>query len=84
MASPGDRLSCQELVELVSDYLEGALPPRERARFEAHLDGCPGCRIYVAQMRQTLTAVRATAELDAGPARARGLLEAFRDWTPSR
>jgi anti-sigma factor RsiW len=84
MASPGDPLTCQELVELVSDYLEGALAPAEHARFEAHVDGCPGCRVYVAQMRQTLAAVRATAELDASRPEVAKLLEAFRDWTPSR
>ena len=84
MASQGDRLTCQELVELVSDYFEGALAPAERVRFEAHVASCPGCRVYVAQMRETLRAVRATAELDPARPELAGLLAAFRDWTPSR
>ena len=40
-------LACQELVELVTDYLEDALPPEERARFDAHLAECPGCSNYL-------------------------------------
>ena len=48
------QLSCQELVELVTDYLEGALPRRERLRFERHLDRCDGCWAYLEQMRQTI------------------------------
>jgi anti-sigma factor RsiW len=72
-------LPCQELVELVTDYLEGALPPSERARFDAHLTGCPGCTEYVAQMHATLKLTRATVELEARPEVA-GLLRAFRDW----
>jgi anti-sigma factor RsiW len=53
-------MTCQELVELVTDYLEDALTPEERERFEAHLDDCPGCRAYVEQMRVTIRLVRAT------------------------
>ena len=52
-------ITCQELVELVTGYLEGALPARERERFEHHLALCPGCVIYVEQMRET---VRLTGE----------------------
>ena len=53
-------LSCQELVELVTDYLEDRLPPAERERFEGHLALCPGCDTYVEQMRET---IRLTGEL---------------------
>jgi anti-sigma factor RsiW len=45
-----DDLACTEVVELVTDYLEGALPDAERRRLEAHLESCPGCTEYVAQM----------------------------------
>jgi anti-sigma factor RsiW len=72
-------LSCQELVELVTDYFEGALPPRERARFEAHLDECTGCARYVEQMRATVAVTAATAGLEDRP-EVTGLLEAFRGW----
>jgi anti-sigma factor RsiW len=46
-----DDLACNEVVELVTDHLEGALPDAERRRLEAHLEYCPGCSEYVAQMR---------------------------------
>jgi anti-sigma factor RsiW len=48
---------CQEAVELVTDYLEGALSRRDRARLEAHLDGCPHCHEYLEQMRATIAAL---------------------------
>ncbi len=47
-------LVCREAVELVTDYLEGALSGREQARFEAHLADCPHCRAYLDQLRTTL------------------------------
>jgi anti-sigma factor RsiW len=55
-------LSCQELVELVTDYLEGALAHEELARFEAHLATCPGCEIYLEQVRTTIAITRAGGE----------------------
>ena len=47
-------LVCQEIVELVSDYLEGALSRSQRRRFESHLAGCEHCSEYLAQMRETI------------------------------
>lgn len=49
-----DELVCRQVVELVSDYLEGALPRSERRRFERHLAGCEHCTEYLAQMRATI------------------------------
>ena len=49
-----NEMSCKELVELVTDYFEGTLPPAERERFEAHLGTCSGCTNYLQQMRQTI------------------------------
>lgn len=73
-------MRCQELVELVSDYLEGALSPADRARFDAHLATCEGCTRYVEQMRLTIRlAGRLTAESMSPEARD-ALLRAFRDW----
>jgi anti-sigma factor RsiW len=60
-------LTCREVVELVTDYLEDALPAAERERFDAHVASCPGCRAYLAQMRVTLQVVAATAEFEAPP-----------------
>ena len=71
-------LPCQELVELVTDYLEGALPPGERERFEAHVAGCPGCEAHLEQVRTTITLVRATGELPAERPDMTALLAAFR------
>ena len=72
-------LPCQELVELVTDYLEDALPPAERARFDAHLAECPGCGTYVEQMRTTIALRRRERRPRERP-EVSGLLEAFRDW----
>ena len=72
--------ACNELVELVTDYLEGALPPHERARFDAHLAECPDCVEYVAQMQRTIVAVGLAApDLERTPEVA-ALLRVFRDW----
>lgn len=52
MSTPADDdLPCKELVELVTDYLEGAMPPEETSRFEAHLDICTACKVYLDRMR---------------------------------
>jgi anti-sigma factor RsiW len=49
-------LACQEMVELITDYLEGALPRAQRRRFESHLKGCEHCSEYLAQMRAMIAA----------------------------
>lgn len=69
--------ACQELVDLVTDYLEEALSRADRAWLDAHLVGCPGCQAYVDQMRTTLEVLRATRALEDPPDVSR-LLEAFR------
>lgn len=77
---PDDMVTCQELVELVTGYLEDALPPAERARFEKHLSACRSCRNYLEQIRETTRALGGLTE-ETIPAPARdGLLAAFRDW----
>jgi len=75
-----DEMVCRELVEVVTDYLEGTLPDPDRHRLEHHLDECPYCVQYIEQMRQTIEAL---GELDAEsitPETRRDLLEAFRGW----
>ena len=76
-------LNCQELVELVTDYLEGVLLPAECARFEAHLTGCDGCTRYLEQMRLTIAAVGRLTEESIEPAARAELLQLFRDWKAS-
>jgi predicted anti-sigma-YlaC factor YlaD len=73
-------LSCQELVELVTEYLEGRLSEVDARRFEEHLEVCAGCRAYLQQMRTVLRAVGTLREDDLEPAAAERLLSAFRDW----
>jgi anti-sigma factor RsiW len=76
-------LTCQELVELVTDYFEDALPAAERERFDAHLAECAACRAYLEQMRVTTRLVHATEELEQRPEVA-GLMRAFGDWKRGR
>ena len=73
-------LSCQELVELVTDYLEGALPAQARARFEEHLAKCTGCSNYLAQMRRTISALGRLSEESIPPQARDDLLGVFRNW----
>lgn len=73
-------LSCQELVELVTDYLEGALPRRQRRRFEQHISGCDACPTYLDQMRATIELTGRLRFEDVDPKAEAELLAAFRDW----
>jgi anti-sigma factor RsiW len=76
----GRDLACRELVELVTDYFEDALPRRDRRRFERHVAGCDGCRTYVEQMRVTSRALGGLTEETISPEARDALLHAFRDW----
>lgn len=77
----GDQeLTCQELVELVTDYLEAALLPETRGQVEAHLEGCPGCQAYLKQVRMTIALVRTLAQPQMLPTTRQELLQRFRDW----
>jgi predicted anti-sigma-YlaC factor YlaD len=73
-------LTCQELVELVTDYLERALPSAERARFEEHLAGCAGCQAYLEQMRDTISMLGRVTEESLAPGTREQLLDVFRNW----
>jgi hypothetical protein len=75
-----NELTCQELVELVTDYLENALAKPERARFEAHLAGCQGCTIYVEQARRTIRLTGRLTEAALPPAALDEFLSVFRNW----
>jgi predicted anti-sigma-YlaC factor YlaD len=77
-------MPCQELVELVTDYLEGALSHVDRERFEEHLKSCRHCRTYLEQMRQTIRALGRLAETSIPEKAKRELLEAFRDWNKGK
>ncbi|HEV2892821.1 MAG TPA: zf-HC2 domain-containing protein [Actinomycetota bacterium] len=81
MSDPmAEDLECREVVEVVTDYLEGAMPPGERLRFDHHLALCEGCQAYLEQMR-TVIRVAGRPAVDAVPPETMaGLLRAFRDW----
>ena len=73
-------LSCRELVELVTDYLEDALSADDRARFEEHISGCPGCTAYLEQMRTTIRLTSTLTEDSLDPQYKDELLNIFRNW----
>jgi anti-sigma factor RsiW len=76
----GRQLTCKELVELVSDHLEGNLRGRRRRRFDAHIAGCDGCTRYLAQMEATIRATGSLREEQVTEEQRAVLLAAFRDW----
>ncbi len=83
MSSPAE-MDCQDLVELVTDYLEGALKDDERASVEAHLASCAGCTAYLEQVRTTIRLTGMLAEDQIPPELRDALLEAFRSWRSDR
>ncbi len=75
-----NELTCQEFVELVTEYLEDALTPMRRTQFEAHLEDCEGCVIYLEQMRQTIQLLGKLDESSVPTPGKKQLLQAFRNW----
>ena len=74
-----DPLVCREFVDLVTDYLEGTLPERDRARMDAHLAECDGCAGYLEDMRRLADSLHATPEPPPDEATREALLRAFRE-----
>jgi anti-sigma factor RsiW len=74
----GTRITCQEVVEVVTDYLEGRMPPEDVAIFEAHLELCDGCKWYVEQMRITIATVGRIEQADVPDSMRDTLTAAFR------
>ena len=73
-------LTCKELTELITDYLEERLPPADRLRFEHHLSICDACVTYVDQMRTTIKALGSRPRVDIPSSMQPELLQAFRRW----
>ena len=73
-------LACVEMVELITDYLEDALPRAQRRRFDAHIAGCPHCREYLRQMRMTIRLTGVLRVDDMTPAMRADFAELFRRW----
>lgn len=76
-------LTCSEIVELVTSYLDDGLTPADRERFEEHLVFCDGCQNYLEQMRETVSATGRLRHDDLPPALQEALLDAFRSWSPA-
>lgn len=74
-------MPCRELVELITDYLEDRLTPRDRSRFEAHLAECEACRVYLEQFRQTIRVLGRLPEESLSSDARDALLAAFRGWS---
>lgn len=77
--NPND-MSCKELVELVTDYLERALPPSDLRRFELHIGKCDWCKLYIDQIRLTIKAAGKLTEDSIDPRAKEELLAVFRNW----
>jgi predicted anti-sigma-YlaC factor YlaD len=74
-------LTCHEVVEIITDYLEDALLPQDHRRVEEHLAICEGCTTYLEQMRETIRLTGMIVEEQIPELQKQRLLEAFRDWT---
>jgi anti-sigma factor (TIGR02949 family) len=75
-----EHVTCQEVVELVTDYLERALPADEAELFEQHINFCDGCASYLDQLRTTVAAVGRIKEEDVPAETREKLMTAFREW----
>lgn len=75
-----EQMTCKELVELVTEYIEGTLPDDVRMRVEDHLTSCDGCTNYVEQMRQTIQLTGQLREEQLSSEQKDDLLKLFRDW----
>lgn len=73
-------MTCRQVVELMTDYLEGALSSADRARFEEHIAGCDGCRAYLAQLSTTRRVLSKLADEPIPPDLRAELLKAFQNW----
>ena len=76
-----DEFSCQEMIEVVTNYLDDALPTDDRERFERHLSYCAGCSTYVEQMREAIRQTGAVPrEESLPPALRERIVAQFRTW----
>jgi predicted anti-sigma-YlaC factor YlaD len=73
-------LTCKEVVEIVTDYLEGTMSPELRKLFEDHLSACEGCSAYLVQMRETIRLTGMLTEDAVPPEQRDRLVSAFRGW----
>lgn len=81
--SPED-IACNELVEDITEYLEGEMPASDRLRFEAHVAACPGCRVYLEQMQQTIHTLGTLPRMPLSEHEKKRVLRLFFDWKQSK
>ena len=84
MSADVEHLTCREFVEVLTQYLEGALEPEQRADIERHIVICRGCSNYVEQMRSTIDLLGRLADEEPGDPQAEALLGLFREWQAGR
>jgi anti-sigma factor RsiW len=73
-------MTCRQVVELMTDYLEGALSSADRAKFEEHIAGCDGCRAYLAQLSTTRRVLSKLADEPMPPDLQAELMKTFQNW----
>lgn len=78
--SPDRELACDEVVELVTEFLEGAMPPEDRTSFEAHLRECDACELYLGQMRESIRICGEVPKESLTPEAKDAFLSALRGW----
>jgi len=83
MSADVEHLTCKELVEVLTDYLEDAMEPAERADIERHIAICHGCSNYVEQMHSTIDLLGRTPD-DGATVHSEKLLSIFREWQAGR
>jgi anti-sigma factor RsiW len=76
-------VTCREVVELMTDYLDGALSAADRAKFDHHLRGCDGCRAYLTQLRTARMLMGRIATEPVPETLKAELINAFRSWKSS-
>lgn len=79
-----EEMACNELVEIVTDYLDGMLPAAELARLRDHLASCDGCQAHIEQMRATVRVLQSEPEEQASAELANELAGMFREWASTR
>ena len=73
-------LTCREVVELVTDYLEASLSPEKQGQLEEHVAHCPGCTAYIMQVQQTIGMLHTLSDEPVFPETKEELLQVFRKW----
>lgn len=83
MTEPAADLTCKELVEVITEYFDGAMSAEDRARFERHLEGCAGCQTVVSQFRTTIEVAGRLTEDQVTEAQRVAMRDVFRRWRES-